>query len=862
MAAYAGLASLMNTIDGIQIHPRLSISLDKKQTESLVETTRFLLDFIESAIHSHGGSKEEEQVLESQIASASFAAEDVIKSHAVDQIRSGSISSLDLQTVIEGMDFVKDKAVGFSDKRGLKDQHPTYSTPAIFITGKSKMIGFDDELTQLMERLTGQHRSLQIIPIVGMGGIGKTTLARNLYESQLIVHHFDICAWTTISQEYSAIDIFSKLLSCQSKSTTELDRETSEVQLAQRLYQSLIGRRYLIVLDDIWSIKAWEKIMFFFPDNNNGSRIVLTTRLANVAIHFGPSYLSLKFLEEDKSWKLFCQKAFPQEGCPPQLEKIGKNIAKNCKGLPLLIVVIGGLLRKSSTTQELWENISKDINLIPNLKEEEQNLDILSLSYSHLPAHLKACFLYTGIFSNDQDTHAPQLLKLWVAEGFIRPNKTQTLEEIAEGYLNDLIDRNLILLRSRGSNKKIRSCDIHNLLRDFCLKLAKKEKFINVLRGCDISKGVEANECRIVFHREILENNYDGLLQTLESSKFKMFRGLKVVDSDSSLDDILKQVNLCYVSTPFLWISSGLRHISSSISLLWNLQMLVVKDCGTIIAPPEIWEMPQLRHIQFGLIILPNPPLSVKQDCVVLRNLQTLKGVENLKFGDEVCKRIPNVKKLKIVYDEFSIDAYDFCLYNLGSFRKLESLNCFFSSDLHMQDLKFPSSIKKLTLEGCCLNWEDLTMVGSLSNLEVLKLGPGSVVGPVWDPVEGEFLLLKYLAIHRCDDLRHWNAYSCHFPVLENLVLEGMSELEEIPFGVGELPTLGSINLIGCSDSAAVSAVEILEEQESVGNEGLCVRIDLWKKKDLKRLRKMVEHFDCFASINFKMHVIKLDDLW
>ncbi|KAL7115228.1 hypothetical protein ACP275_04G171700 [Erythranthe tilingii] len=204
MAAYAAVVSLMNVIYNIQNHPQFSISLfDEKQAESLGEKLDFLLDFIESN-HSH-------EMLEREIASAAYAAEDVIEFHIVDQIHSGSISSLDLQTVIQDMDFVKEKVVNFKEEKGgLSKVHRQYSmsatssTPPITGGGKStKMVGFKEELIQFLDALTGRKSSLQIIPIVGMGGIGKTTLARNAYESRLIVNHFDICAWATISQEYS-----------------------------------------------------------------------------------------------------------------------------------------------------------------------------------------------------------------------------------------------------------------------------------------------------------------------------------------------------------------------------------------------------------------------------------------------------------------------------------------------------------------------------------------------------------------------------------------------------------------------------------------------------------------------------------
>ncbi|KAL9170727.1 hypothetical protein ABFS82_04G165400 [Erythranthe guttata] len=232
MAAYAALVSLINVLDHIQIHPRISNCFDKGQMESLSDHLNFLLDSVEIT-HSRGVVSEEYEVLEGQITSAAYSAEDVIESHVVDQIHSGSISFLDLQTVIQDMDYVKYKVVNFKEERRFKDRQkgPTYSLHAPPITsscsGKSKMVGFDEELSQLLDALTGQQSSLQVISIVGMGGIGKTTLARNVYENRLIMKHFDICTWATISQEYSVKDIFSKLLSRESS------QSANEQQLSQ-----------------------------------------------------------------------------------------------------------------------------------------------------------------------------------------------------------------------------------------------------------------------------------------------------------------------------------------------------------------------------------------------------------------------------------------------------------------------------------------------------------------------------------------------------------------------------------------------------------------------------------------------------
>ncbi|KAL7115231.1 hypothetical protein ACP275_04G171900 [Erythranthe tilingii] len=632
-------------------------------------------------------------------------------------------------------------------------------------------------------------------------------------------------------------------------------------------------------------------MMFFFPDNNNGSRIILTTRLSNVACYFGSSsYFSLKLLDEDKSWKLFNEKAFLQERCPPELEEIGKNIAKKCKGLPLLIVVIGGLLKKSLRTQEVWENIAKDINSVLTSEEDAQSLDILSLSYSHLPAHLKPCFLYMGIFPEDSVIHVSEIIQLWIAEGLIKPNKTQSLEEVGECYLKDIVDRNLLLVGRLKLNGKIKFCTIHDLLRDLCIKAAQKEKFLYLIRFCDNPSGINKARRRILFHENFAEVNCDPLpSQTPESEPLtrsflgyegrlplnvRLLRVLNVVrsnsDIDPSLNDILKQVNLRYLARN-LYKSSELP---SSISLLWNLQTLKIGGSERFVAPPEIWAMPQLRHLEFPVSIsLPDPPLrsEEKDDDIVLKNLQTLKRVLNLKLTDEVCKRIPNVKKLKIMYFDLSKSSCYNHLYNIGKLHKLESLSVNFCGDFSvfqvlkyivcspprslgnlLKNLKFPTSLKKLTLSGSNLEWEDLTEIGLLPNLEVLRLGLHSVRGSKWNPIQWQFLRLKYLHIEY-SRLKYWNAESFHFPALEKLILDTLHKLVEIPFGIGEIPTLGLIHLCDCSESAAISATRILEEQQSQGNEDLRVRIIFWSEYQLEWFKEKVASFECFNSNNLQL---------
>ncbi|KAL7153232.1 hypothetical protein ABFS83_04G152700 [Erythranthe nasuta] len=772
------------------------------QMESIREKVGLLLDFVEN--DTHGVIREQLEFLESQIASAANAAEDLIESHVVDQIhamkyakRNGSISAVDLQTVIEDMDSVTKKGMAFKDDSGSRDDmHPTYSMPTtnsstpLITTDKNTMVGFDEQLTRLLDKLTGQRSNRQIIPIVGMGGIGKTTLAKNAYEHSLIVQHFDIRTWVTISQN-----------------------QIDEQLLGEKLYKRLWSRRYLIVIDDIWSIEAWEEVSRFFPDNNNGSRIVVTTRISNVATHFDSSLFELSFLDEDQSWDLFCKKTFGEAGCPLELEDIGNEIVKKCKGLPLAICVIGGLLGRSHMTQKYWKNISKDLISILNSGEDENCSSILSLCYTYLPAHLKPCFLYMGIFPEDDEIRVSQLIKLWVAEGFIKLNQSQSLEEIARGYLNDLIDRNLIL-KQLGSTGRIKFCKIHDLLRDLSLKVAQKDEFICVME--DIQRGVERGR-RIVCNEKNLQ------------AKKKLRR------------HIVDQVNMRYLAynkrTRFLVVK-----LPSSIDVLWNLQTIIIRK-NKIKAPSEIWEMRQLRHVDIYELHLPDPPQSgdQQQHEFVLQNLQTLKNVVNFVWSEEACKRVVNVRKLQIEYDSRSKSSNDYFLYNICHLHKLESLTCLpYSLHNLLQNLTFPSSLKKLYLVGSKVHWKDLTVIGSLPNLEVLNLDDVSAVEPVWNPVEGEFLRLKYLFISYTD-LVQWNADSSHFPVLEKLFLTQMYKLEEVPLDIGEIPTLGFLQLLECSESAAISAMRIAEEQENNGNEELQVRVVFDSKEKFESFQEKMQ---------------------
>ncbi|KAL8538141.1 hypothetical protein ACS0TY_000195 [Phlomoides rotata] len=415
------------------------------------------------------------------------------------------------------------------------------------------------------------------------------------------------------------------------------------------------------------------------------------------------------------------------------------------------------------------------------------------------------------------------LVQLWVAEGILKPIDGKSLEEVGKEYLKDLTDRNLILVPELRWDGRARYCKMHDLLRDVCLREALKQNFFCVVRPpkyytphdqvidmerricvvTDIDTGyspdfLHALESASLARSLLYENAESFCNDEKEMSPSLRFRLLRVYSSvlkdhyafTDSNNAIFKQANLRYIS---LKLFSAARRFFSMCSLSWNLQTLKVdkKYYPQPIILSEIWEMPLLRHVMFDEFALPDPPPN-REDIFILENLQTLSRIINFKFSEEVIKRIPNIKKLKVTYYLNGIDddeglPTDFCLNNLDRLQKLESLDLGFSICDHCDVEKarrslvsFPHSLKKLTLYGTRLNWEKLIIrLGSLPLLQLLRLQSQACVGSRWETTEelGEKLCnLRVLQISSCSDLKYWETDSVHFPRLEILRLDDLTK--------------------------------------------------------------------------------------
>ncbi|KAM7497599.1 hypothetical protein LguiA_022013 [Lonicera macranthoides] len=707
------------------------------------------------------------------------------------------------------------------------------------------MVGYGDEVRKLVDRLTGLQKRLEVIPIVGMPGLGKTTLARQVYNDPSVVYHFHIRAWTRVSQVYQRRDLLLGILISVVELTDDIYK-MSDQKLLELLKKRLLGHRYLIVMDDMWDNCVWNDLQRSFPDDNNGSKIIFTSRLAEVTSHVqGNNVHYLRFLTQDESWELLCQKVFRRRHCPQYLMEIGMQITEKCKGLPLAIVVIAGILANEETPT-WWRQVAKSVSsyIVSN---PELYMDTLALSYNHLPPHLKPCFLYLGAFIEDREIPVRKLILLWVSEGFVRHSGSERLEDVAEDYLMDLINRSLVIVSKKGSTGRIKSCIMHDLLRELCLRKFKEENFMQQLykydENCIPTSPTTKMPGRVSIYStpspssslmafssnatSLLCFAVEEVLPDFTSFICQAFKFLRVLDLSSIKIPLFPSEIIQLVELRYIAIQANVGNPPSSISSLRYLETLIVSSRSSVTLPRNTWKMVNLRHlcIKLGVNEVEKPSFEEVQDNDVLENLQTLSFVCPSRYCEDVLKRSPRLRKLGFCGPLLS-ESRDLRFPMLYADR-LETLKLFNTAyyreaSSSCNSYMFPERLKRLTLINTALAWNEMWTLGMLPNLELLKLKLHACVGRLWETSDNGFLRLKFLKFQDLDIVQ-WIASSNHFPRLEHLVLHGCQKLEEIPSSLGDIPTLEMIEVRWCSETAANSAHYIKKDQENKGND--CVKV-------------------------------------
>ena len=700
-------------------------------------------------------------------------------------------------------------------------------------------MGFEEEMITLIGYLCEQTEQLDVSAIVGMPGIGKTTLAWNIYANPKIKDEFPILIWVHVSDTFTDKNLFLAILRNFSHDDVT---EKSVEELAKLVYGHLECGKFLIVLDDVRSVEDWDRLKSALPISNKLGKVLITTCNEAVGRYASRSRLPYKvrFLNDSESWSLLQFEVFgKQDGCPQELESIGKLVAKQCEGLPLAVVVMGGIVaQKDNPSSDMadrkaaWIEACQDIPQYLNEK-----------FYDDLPQHLQLCFLYFGMFPSNFEISVWNLVRMWIAEGFILKEGVLSLEKTAENYLEDLINRHLVVVGQYGGDGKVKTCRIHHTLHDFCKIKARKE---NVLQEIRFINGVfEPPVSQLSLSRRLCIHSYvPGFLDSKPSCprvrSFVSFSSDETnlpPNSNSAIPEAFQLLRLLdikpIVFSKFprdLFQLIHLRYLAMSLSIsslpigfskLWSMQTLIVETtCRTLEIKEDIWKMANLRHFKTNASA--DLPRSSKPTQEALE-LQTLGMLSPQSCTEENLGKVRNLKKLGIrgrlcVLMDDKEDSFN-SVGRLANVEKLKLLNDVFPhapSLCRVQSLppaaNFPPGLRSLTLSDTLLDWSQMHILASLEMLKVLKLKEKAFVGHTWVTDDGGFRNLEALHIGRTD-LVIWLTSAYHFPKLMNLELYKCVNLQEVPIELADIPTFQSLELYQ-TGLAAASANRIHERKQ------------------------------------------------
>ncbi|KAH0692356.1 hypothetical protein KY285_019453 [Solanum tuberosum] len=549
-----------------------------------------------------------------------------------------------------------------------------------------------------------------------MGGLGKTTLARNLYNSPNIVNSFPTRAWLCVSQEYNTMDLLRNIIkSIQgcTKETLDLLERITERDLEIYLRDLLKEHKYLVVVDDVWQIEAWESLKRAFPDGKNGSRVIITTCKEDVterADNRGFVH-KLRFLSQEESWDLFSRKLLDVRTMVPEMDSLAKDMVEKCRGLPLAIVVLSGLLSHKKELKE-WEKV-KD-HLWKNIKEDKsiEISNILSLSYNDLSTALKQCFLYFGIFPQDQVLGADNIIRLWMAEGFILRGE-ERMEDAAEGLLNELIRRSLVQV-AKTYWERFTECRVHDLLHDLAIQKALEENFFDIYDPR--SHSISSLCIRHVIHSEGVRLIFGSFCPILKEKELGFKRRRREEGEEEEKKEEINKI--CQDHCGF---SSGVIPIKIQVPRISILHVVDLAEHSRDVAgsvPTSISVSAELRKpgqgFAWGQKWSPGAgPAQVPDAIGSLYHLKflRLRGIQGLPSS------ISNLKNLQTLYVN---DGIQYCEL---PHEKADLINLRHLVSLYLKPLERISKLTSLQVlqNICCDQWKNVDPV-DLVNLRKLSM--------------------------------------------------------------------------------------------------------------------------------------------
>nr|XP_023904417.1 putative disease resistance protein RGA3 [Quercus suber] len=455
-----------------------------------------------------------------------------------------------------------------------------------------EIVGMGDHVSKIVDlMLNATNEQLSVIPIVGMPGLGKTTLAKLVYNHELVQKNFDKTIWICVSNDFDNKKILREILESLTQNSCALQTKDA---ILKSLKKELQEKRYLLILDDVWNEDRvkWDTLRSSLLGINSsaGSNIIVTTcsdRVAKIMKTIHQHHMEK--LSDDECWSIIKKRVSTNERIPlsQDQEDIGREIAKRCQGIPLVARVLGGTMSNKIEERE-WLAIQNS-EVWSSLHGENEILSILKLSFDHLSPSLKSCFSYCAIFPKDYEMGKEELIQHWIAEGFLQPSQgnSSEMEDIGNDYFYILLANSLFQDEKRDDFGDTISSPTIPLFRDGMGRL-----------------------CTIFF---IHANLGDKLLD------LKFVRGLTL--PGWGIEKLLKSIcefrhlRLLHVQ------ETSINALPNSITKLYNLQTLAIKRCHFLRKlPKNLRNLTKLRHINISHAYVEQMPINMGQ----LTCLQTL----------------------------------------------------------------------------------------------------------------------------------------------------------------------------------------------------------------------------------------------
>ncbi|KAK6782835.1 hypothetical protein RDI58_020631 [Solanum bulbocastanum] len=505
-----------------------------------------------------------------------------------------------MKKIMEKLDVIAAERIKFHlDERTT--ERPVATRQTGFVLNEPQVYGRDkekDEIVKILINNVSNAQTLSVLPILGMGGLGKTTLAQMVFNDQRVIEHFLPKIWICVSEDFNEKRLIKEIVeSIEEKSLGDMDL----APLQKKLQDLLNGKKYLLVLDDVWNEDQdkWAKLRQVLKVGASGASVLTTTRLEKVGSIMGTLQpYELSNLSQEDCWLLFMQRSFGhQEEINLNLVAIGKEIVKKCGGVPLAAKTLGGILRFKREERQ-WEHV-RDSEIWKLPQEESSILPALRLSYHHLPLDLRQCFTYCAVFPKDTEMEKGNLISLWMAHGFILSKGNLELENVGNEVWNELY------LRSFFQEIEVKSGQtyfkMHDLIHDLATSLFSASTSSSNNREIIVENYIHMMS---IGFTKVVSSYSLSHLQKFVSLRVLNLSDIKLKQLPSSIGDL---IHLRYLN---LSGNTSIRSLPNQLCKLQNLQTLDLHGCHSLCClPKETSKLGSLRNLLldgcYGLTCMP-----------------------------------------------------------------------------------------------------------------------------------------------------------------------------------------------------------------------------------------------------------------